>query len=117
MRKAMNPRTILKPVSALLLTCMIGAASLYAADYEFDVTNSTSQKITAMQAAPQGTNRWIDLNVGAGIKPGVTVTMVWGQHTLATDCNWQLKARYANGKESKLLPFNFCKDKEAEFKD
>jgi len=70
-----------------------------------------------MDAAPKGTARWIMLNVGAGIKPDVTVTLVWGQHTLSTDCDWILRAKYADGSFSKSMPFNFCKDKEVEFKD
>lgn len=93
---------------ALVLTSMAGVSAFADDDqYSFKVTNNTSQVIKKLLASEDG-EKFGFFNIGSGIKPGATVTLVWDKSTNGESCNQFFKAVYADGSESEAAEFDFC---------
>ena len=106
-----------KAFSAAVALGLIIVASVSAADgnYSFKVKNTTEETITKLLASTDGKS-YGNFDIGKGIKPGETVTLVWDKSTDKSDCEWFFKAVFADGEESEVESFDFCEeDLELEF--
>ena len=113
MKSAISPRV------AALLAAVVVCASLASArpQYTFKVHNRTGTRITKLLASDDGESYGF-FDVGKGIAPGQTVSLVWNQSTEESDCEWLFKAVYADGSESEPVAVDFCEDDlELEFTD
>ena len=100
--------------AAVLGACTIFAftvASVTAAEgnYSFKVHNTTKTAITKLQASPDG-KTFGNFDIGKGIKPGETVTLVWDKSTDEGECEHYFKATFADGEDSDAVKFDFCED-------
>ena len=107
----------------LLLAVVVGMAGLSvtnansSVDYTFKVHNKASSRIVKIMASEDGKKYGV-FDVGAGIKPGATMELVWDKSTDNGYCEWHLKAVFADGSESEPAVFDFCeKDLVVEFSD
>lgn len=107
-------------VAALLVAVLIGASTSLAGtrpEFTFTVHNGTDTKITKLLASEDGENYGF-FNIGKGIAPGATATLVWDKSTDESNCEWFFKAVYADGSESEPIGIDFCEeDLELEFTD
>ena len=91
---------------ALMLAALSGTA---AAEYSFDVSNNTDQKIIGIEVSEDG-NDWGKFDIGAGIKAGTTSTLVWDASTDDSSCEWTFRATFADGSVSEEVDFDFCEE-------
>jgi hypothetical protein len=106
-----------KALSMAAAIALLIAASVSAADgnYSFKVKNTTDVTITKLLASTDDKD-YGNFDIGKGIKPGETVTLVWDKSTDKSDCEWFFKAVFADGEESEAVSFDFCEeDLELEF--
>ena len=102
------------------LLSLMGAVSLVllntpfaqAANWTFQVTNSGKFPILSVEASEDGTT-WGQF-VGSAIQPGTTETMEWSSATDDSNCVWQVRAVYEEGR-SEPASFDFCKQPTLEF--
>jgi hypothetical protein len=99
-------------VKVVLLALVIAATFTFSAfadddEYSFKVTNSTSQTIKKLLASEAG-EKYGYFDIGAGIAPGKTITLVWDKSTNGESCSKHFKAVYADGSESEPAEFDFC---------
>jgi hypothetical protein len=86
-------------------------------DYRFKVKNKTSSTIKKLLASPDG-KKYGFFDIGAGIKSGGMMELVWDKSTDNGNCEWYFKAVFADGSESEAVEFDFCeKDLVLEFED
>jgi len=85
------------------------ATGAYADEFSFTATNSTNTTITEILVS-ENKSDWGYFEIGSGIKPGVTVNLVWDQSTNSENCAQWVKASYADGSESEPAKFDFCED-------
>lgn len=78
-------------------------------EYSFKVTNNTDMTIKKLLVAEPG-KKYAYFDIGKGIKPGETVTLVWDKSTNNQGCVQWFKAVYEDGTESKPATFDFCED-------
>ena len=96
-------RMALLSVALVLMSYTVGSAQ----EYSFKVTNNTRVTIKKLLVAEPG-GKWGYFDIGAGIAPGKTMTLVWDESTNDEECEQWFKAVYADGVESKPAKFNFC---------
>ena len=84
----------------------------FAEDYSFKVTNNTDTKIAKILVSEDG-GEYGFFNIGSGINPGQTVTLVWDSSTNGESCEQYFKAVFAGGEESEAQKFDFCEDEVA----
>lgn len=92
---------------------------LYASkfDYRFKVHNKSTSKIVKLLASPDG-KKYGNFDIGPGIKAGETMELIWDKSTDNGNCEWHLKAVFADGDESDPAKFDFCeKDLVVEFSE
>jgi hypothetical protein len=77
--------------------------------YQFKVHNVGKNKVLKLLASEDGKN-WGYFDIGDGIDPGETMTVVWDKSTNTSGCNWFFKAYFDDGLESPPKKFNFCED-------
>jgi hypothetical protein len=101
---------------ALLVTTFVPHFALGAeSEYSFKVTNKTKNTIKKLLASEDG-EKYGFFDIGKGIKPGETVTLVWDKSTNSGNCKQFFKAVYDDDSESDAEEFDFCeKDLELEF--
>lgn len=104
----------MKNVARIVLAVSLLSVSLaaFAEDYSFKVTNNTNTAIKKILVSEDG-EEYGFFNIGAGIKPGQTVTLVWDSSTNGESCDQYFKAVFANGEESEATQFNFCESEVA----
>jgi hypothetical protein len=78
-------------------------------EYSFKVTNNTDVTIKKLLVAEAG-KKYGYFDIGKGIPPGRTVTLVWDKSTNNQGCVQYFKAVYADGSESEPAKFDFCED-------
>lgn len=83
------------------------AIPAFADEYSFKVTNNTDTKITKILVSEDG-EEYGYFDIGKGIAPGKTVTLVWDSSTNGESCEQYFKAVFANGEESEAQVFDFC---------
>ena len=115
----MKPATSLK-IAALLVAILVGTSTSLARvqpEYTFTVHNGTDSTIKKLLASEDGENYGF-FNIGKGIAPGATASLVWDQSTDEGNCEWFFKAVYDDGSESEPVAIDFCEeDLELEFTD
>lgn len=101
---------------ALLVTAFVPHFALGAeGEYSFKVTNKTKNTIKKLLASEDG-EKYGFFDIGKGIKPGETMTLVWDKSTNSGKCKQHFKAVYDDDSESEPVEFDFCeKDLELEF--
>jgi hypothetical protein len=111
--KKMSAKVLLFTITFTLLSF----GSLFAEEYKFKVTNNTKEMIKKILVSEDG-KKYGYFDIGSGIKPGQTVTLVWDKSTNSEDCKQHVKAVYASGEESEPAMFDFCDaDVDLEFND
>jgi hypothetical protein len=100
----------------LLIALALAALSSSAmAEYSFDVSNNSDQRIIAIEASEDGSN-WGEFDIGSGIPSGETMTLVWDSSTDDGNCEWEFRATFAEGHVSEPSVIDFCEgDLEIEF--
>ena len=84
-------------------------------EYSFKTHNSTENTITEILVS-EDNSTWGKFDIGSGIKPGETVSLVWDKSTNDQNCNQHVKAVFDDGSESESAEFDFCeKDLDLEF--
>jgi hypothetical protein len=99
---------------------LAGVSAGYAQDseYSFKVYNRTDSRITKLLVAEPGAKTYKYFDIGKGIAPGKSMTLVWDQSTDNEACVQWFKAVYADGSESKPVKIDFCEENlELEFTD
>lgn len=101
---------------ALLVTTFVPPVARGADDeYTFKVKNTTDELITKILVSEDG-EKYGFFDIGKGIKPGETMTLVWDKSTNSSSCHQWFKAVWESGKEGKPVKFDFCeKGLELEF--
>ena len=101
---------------ALLVTTFLPPVTLGAEnEYSFKVKNTTDELITKILVSEDG-EKYGYFDIGKGIKPGETMTLVWDKATNSSSCHQWFKAVWESGKEGKPVKFDFCeKGLELEF--
>lgn len=80
-----------------------------AADWYFYVQNSSSSRLTRLEAREKG-GSWGRFDIGDGIAPGEKVRLEWDKSTNSQDCQQSLRASFADGSSSEPQVFDFCDD-------
>ena len=91
---------------AMALLLLSGSAF---AEYSFTVNNNTDTKIVSLLVSEDG-NNWGKFDIGSGIDAGKSAQLVWAAHTDNSNCEWQIRAVYADGSETNPVPFDFCEE-------
>lgn len=89
---------------------LMSFSASYAQEYSFKVYNDTDYTIKKLFVAEPGQKSWKYFDIGKGIKPGVTTTIVWDESTNDESCIQWFKAEYVDGVQSKPAKFDFCQD-------
>jgi len=76
-------------------------------EFKFKVHNNTKQVIKKILVSEDG-EEYGYFNIGSGIKPGATVTLVWDKSTNGESCEQYFKAVFSDGSESEPAKFDFC---------
>jgi hypothetical protein len=100
---------------ALLVTTFVPPVAFAADEYSFKVKNTTKELITKILVSEDG-KEYGFFDIGKGIKPGETMTLVWDKSTNSGSCHQWFKAVWESGEEGKPVRFDFCeKDLQLEF--
>jgi len=78
-------------------------------EYTYKVHNKSRSTITALLASEDG-RTYGAFDIGKGIAPGRTVTLVWDKSTDEGNCEWWIKAKFADGGISPAAKFDFCEE-------
>ena len=101
--------------SAVFLMLIVPRLAVAEDQYSFKVHNTTKETIKKLLASEDGKTFGF-FDIGKGIKPGESVTLVWDKSTNEGKCTQYFKAVYDDGGESDPVKFDFCeKDLELEF--
>ena len=76
-------------------------------DYHFKVHNKGKNKIVKLLVSEDG-KAYKPFDIGDGIAPGETATLVWDKSTDNGYCEWWFKAAFDDNEESKPVKFDFC---------
>jgi hypothetical protein len=76
-------------------------------EYTYKVHNKSRSTITALMASEDG-KTYGEFDIGKGIGPGQTVTLVWDKSTDNGNCEQWIKAKFADGGVSPAAKFDFC---------
>jgi hypothetical protein len=97
-------------IAALFVIVLMGAgAPLVRAQLRFKVHNNTRHTIVSLVASESGEEAG-EFDVGAGIRPGETRTLVWDKSTDDSSCEWAFSAVYDNGTYSEPGIIDFCEN-------
>ena len=92
-----------------ILVFSVSSMTASEGNYKFKVHNTTDETITKLHASPDG-KTYGNFDIGKGIKPGQTVTLVWDKSTDEGECEHYFKATFSDGEESEAVKFDFCED-------
>jgi hypothetical protein len=108
-------KALLIGCAALVMTIVPPVARAADGDYSFKVKNTTDELITKILVSEDG-EKYGYFDIGKGIKPGESMTLVWDKSTNSSSCHQYFKAVWESGKEGKPVKFDFCeKGLELEF--
>lgn len=83
--------------------------------YSFTLTNNTDSRITKVEVSEDGES-WGFFDIGGGLTAGSSSEMVWDPSTDDSNCEWQVRATFADESISDPAAFDFCEeDLEIEF--
>ena len=77
--------------------------------WHFKVTNATSVKIVKLQVS-RNKKEWGFFDIGGGIEPDDTMTLVWDSSTDDQACDQWIRAEFSDGGYSSPSKQNFCED-------
>ena len=77
--------------------------------WHFVVKNTTESNITKLEVA-QHKGDWGNFDIGKGIGPGETATLMWDSSTDNEKCNQWIRAKFADGSYSEPNKQDFCHD-------
>ena len=95
-------------VAALALPVLNATA---ADQWHFKVKNATESRITKLEVS-EDKKEWGNFEIGRGIAPGKTETMVWDSSTDDEGCDQWIRAKFSDGSYSEPSKQNFCEDLE-----
>jgi len=101
-------RTALLCAAFMLMSFSVGNA--YNNEYSFKVRNNTRYTIKQLLVAEPGAKSWKYFDIGNGIAPGKTATLVWDESTDDEDCVQWFKAVYSDNVHSEPAKFDFCEE-------
>jgi hypothetical protein len=78
-------------------------------EYTFKIHNTTKDRIKKLLASEDG-DKYSTFDVGKGVGPGEDVTLKWDKSTNKSDCEWLIKAVFADGSETPPKKFDFCEE-------
>jgi hypothetical protein len=78
-------------------------------EFSFKIVNHTDSTIKKLLVSVDA-KKWNFFDIGAGVAPGKTATMVWSKATDNDPCKQWVKAVYADKSESTPAKFDFCED-------
>jgi hypothetical protein len=108
-------KAILLGCAVLLMTLVPRLALGGEGEYSFKVKNTTDELISKILVSEDG-EKYGFFDIGSGIKPGETMTLVWDKSTNSGSCHQWFKAVWESGKEGQPVKFDFCeKDLQLEF--
>lgn len=96
-------------LSAAFILMSFTFANAQDSEWSFKVTNKTKTTIKRLLVA-EPNKKYRDFDIGKGIKPGETVTLIWSKATDNEACEQWFKAVYADGVESEPAYIDFCED-------
>jgi hypothetical protein len=100
-------RTALFSFALMLLSFTVTNAQ--DSEFSFKVTNKTKVTIKRLLVA-EPNKKYKDFDIGKGIRPGETATLIWNKATDNEQCEQWFKAVYADGVESEAAYVDFCED-------
>lgn len=109
MNKTALSKTILFCCALAALTALPRLVVADDNEYSFKVHNTTDEKITGLMCSEDG-ETYGQFDIGEGIKPGESMKLVWDKATHSQSCHQYFKAEFEDGKESKPVQFDFCKE-------
>jgi hypothetical protein len=113
--KLQNRLTKAALLASALLVIAFFSPVVRGEDYSFKVHNNTEETIAKLLVSEDGKTYGF-FDIGDGIKPGDTETLVWDKETSSQSCHQWFKAVWESGEEGKPVKFNFCeKDLTLEF--
>jgi hypothetical protein len=92
---------------ALILTSFAISYAHSRPSYTFKVHNKGQNKIVKLLASEDG-KEYGNFDIGDGIAPGETATLVWDKSTDNGACEWYFKAQFDDNEESQPVKFDFC---------
>jgi len=98
-----------KMIVKFLALVLILGTSLFAKEYSFSVKNGTETAITKILVSQDGKS-WGFFDIGKGITPGETMTLIWDASTNDQDCKQYIKAVWLDGSEADPAIFDFCEE-------
>ncbi len=78
-------------------------------EFSFKIVNQTDSTIKKLLVSVDG-KKWGFFDIGAGVAPGKTATMVWSKATDNEPCKQFVKAVFADKSESPAQKFDFCEE-------
>lgn len=94
-------------IAAAAAAALVLSVPAFAEEYSFKVHNNTDTKIAKILVSEDG-DEYGYFDIGAGIQPGKTITLVWDSSTNGESCEQYFKAVFSNGEESEPQQFDFC---------
>ena len=104
--------SIMSTAKAALLCVAFALPAQHASaadQWHFKVKNATETRITKLQVS-EDKKSWGDFEIGRGIAPGKTETMVWDSSTDDEGCEQWIRAQFSDGSTSPPSKQNFCED-------
>ena len=78
-------------------------------DVSFKIHNNTKETITKLLVSEDG-DTYGYFDIGDGIEPGDTETVVWDKSEDGQSCHQWFKAVWESGEEGKAVKFDFCEN-------
>lgn len=98
-------KAILLIFALALMSAPVGYAQPQ--EYSFKVHNIGKNRVLKLLASEDGKN-WGYFDIGDGIAPGETKSIVWDKSTNNQSCMQYFKAAFDDGEESPAKKFDFC---------
>ena len=77
--------------------------------WHFKVSNKTGTRITKLEVSVNKKS-WGNFDIGRGIAPGATMTLVWDSSTDDQPCEQWIRAKYSDNVYSDPSKQDFCED-------
>ena len=100
-------KTALLSFAFILLS--FSASSAQDSEWSFKVTNKTRTTIKRLLVA-EPNKTYKDFDIGKGIRPGETATLIWNSATDNESCKQWFKAVYSDGVETEAAYVDFCEE-------
>lgn len=82
----------------------------------FTLYNKASATIVAVYVSPSSQDRWGSNVLSGTVSPGRSATFTWDKDA-PDDCNWDVRAEFADGTHAEVRNVDFCKTDHVTFTD